>query len=236
MATSTKKGIQASVYGIGGKASGKITLPESVFAVRWNPDLLHQVIVSMQSNARANTAHTKERDEVRGGGRKPHRQKGTGRARHGSRRSPIWSGGGVTFGPRNDRDYSKKINVKSRAQALAIALSRKLQDGQLTFFEETKIENPSAKKAMEISNSLSKIKGFETIGTKKHNNLLVIMPDNNAIIKKSFKNLGHVEIIAVSELNPVHIAAHRYIVFLSPTESIKFLESRMTKNSKIDEK
>src|SRR3990167_1463640 len=89
-----KGGMEAPIYNIQGKKTGSIKLPESIFGVPWNDSLMHQVVTSMQDNARTNVAHTKDRGEVRGGGKKPWRQKGTGRARHGSTRSPIWVGGG----------------------------------------------------------------------------------------------------------------------------------------------
>ena len=98
------------VYNKEGKELKQIELSEEIFGLKWNGDLVHQVIVSMLSNARETLAHTKTRAEVSGGGKKPWRQKGTGRARHGSNRSPIWVGGGITFGPRNEVNYKRKIN------------------------------------------------------------------------------------------------------------------------------
>src|SRR3989344_3523977 len=104
--------MDAKIYNSKGEQSGKISLPETIFGVAWNADLVHQVITSMMSNAREPIAHTKTRGEVRGGGKKPWQQKGLGRARHGSIRSPIWVGGGITHGPRNDENFSRKINKK----------------------------------------------------------------------------------------------------------------------------
>src|SRR5512135_3441222 len=101
--------MKTDIYNIQGKKAGSVELPESIFGVAWNDSLMHQVVTSMEDNARTNVAHTKGRGEVRGGGKKPWRQKGTGRARHGSIRSPIWVGGGVAHGPRNTKVFARAI-------------------------------------------------------------------------------------------------------------------------------
>ena len=110
--------MEQKVYNQKGEEAGKIKLPESIFGVPWNADLVHQVVVAMTSSMRHSIANTKTRGEVSGGGKKPWQQKGTGRARHGSTRSPIWVGGGIAHGPRKEKNYDRKINKKARAKAL----------------------------------------------------------------------------------------------------------------------
>jgi large subunit ribosomal protein L4 len=127
--------MKATIFDKKGKEVEKIDLPKDIFEVAWNADLVHQTVTSMLSSARSNTAHTKDRSEVSGGGKKPWKQKGTGRARHGSTRSPIWRSGGATFGPRNERNYDRKVNKKAKAKALATVLSQKLRDNELIFVD-----------------------------------------------------------------------------------------------------
>ena len=127
--------MEATIYSQKGKEAGKITLSESVFGLKWNADLVHQVVSSMISSARTVIADTKGRGEVRGGGKKPWQQKGTGRARHGSSRSPIWKGGGATHGPHAERNYDKKVNKKMKRLAVFSVLSKKLKDGEIKVFE-----------------------------------------------------------------------------------------------------
>jgi large subunit ribosomal protein L4 len=127
--------LEAKIYNQKGGVAGKVDLPERVFGAKWRSDLVHQVVESMRSNSRAGTADTKDRGEVSGGGKKPWKQKGTGRARHGSSRSPIWVGGGVTHGPLAEKNYKRKISKKMRAQALFSVLSRKLKEGEIIFVD-----------------------------------------------------------------------------------------------------
>jgi len=122
--------MKATIYNTKGTKAGDIDLPEEVFGLDMNESLVHQVYVSMMSNKRSNIAHTKDRSDVSGGGKKPWKQKGTGRARVGSNRSPIWIGGGITFGPRNDKNFKKKINKKMKSKALFTVLSQKMRDGR----------------------------------------------------------------------------------------------------------
>src|SRR5438477_4184664 len=127
--------MQVKIYNQKGDVKGEMDLPEKVFAAKWRADLVHQVVEGMRSNKRAGTADTKDRGEVRGGGRKPWKQKGTGQARHGSTRSPIWVDGGVTHGPLAEKNYKRKISKSMRAQALFSVLSKKLKDGEILFVD-----------------------------------------------------------------------------------------------------
>lgn len=134
--------MKLSVYDKANKQVGDVEVSDAIFGKPWNPDLIHQIVVAMAANRRRPTAHTKQRDEVSGGGKKPWRQKGTGKARHGSIRSPLWKGGGATFGPRNDRDYTQKINKKMVRAGLHVALSKKIADGEFRVIDTLAIQEP----------------------------------------------------------------------------------------------
>ena len=222
--------MKADIYNKKGEISKSIDLPEDIFGLSWNADLVHQVFESMRSNARANTAHTKDRSEVRGGGKKPWRQKGTGRARHGSRRSPIWAGGGITFGPRTERNYSKKINQKMKTKALFTVISKKLNDGQILFIEDmnSSFSTGKTKDFIDILQALEKIDGFETINTKKHNNIFMTVFEPNDVVKRGAKNIAHLTLRDIKNLNVVDLLNYRYIVISNPEESITFLQAKLT--------
>ena len=224
--------MNTKIYTREGAESGSITLPESVFGVAWHPDLVHEVVVGMQANARAGTAHTKDRSEVRGGGRKPWKQKGTGRARHGSRRSPIWTGGGVTFGPRNEKIFSVKINKKVKAKALASVLSKKLADNEVFFVDSLAMEGPKTKDAKAIIAALAKGIGAEALMTKRKNAAIVVLADRNPATEKSFRNFGNMEVIMAKDINPVELLTYKYVVVADAASSVEVLEKRIAATPK----
>ena len=221
--------METQIYNQKGKSVGKLTLPESVFGLPWNGDLVHQVVTAMQANARTPVAHTKFRGEVSGTTKKPWRQKGTGRARHGSTRSPIWVGGGVAHGPRNEKSYTQKINKKMKAKALFTVLSEKFRKGQILFVEELNLKNIKTKDAVAIIKDLSAVKGFERIVGAKKVNTYITVPAKGETIKKSFANIKTVEVDEVKNINPVDLLAYRYIIISQPTESFAFLGGKLEK-------
>ena len=219
--------METTIFTQDGKESGKVKLPESVFGVEWNPDLVHGVVVSMTSNARGGNAHTKDRSEVRGGGRKPWKQKGTGRARHGSRRSPIWTGGGVTFGPRSEKDYTKKINKKVRAKALASTLSKKLADNEVVFLDSLTFSEPKSAEAKGIVLALAKASQHDDMATKTKNAAIIVLSERNEAAEKSFRNFGNVLIAQAKDINPVDLLTYKYVVVADPAKSLETLEARI---------
>ncbi len=215
--------MKIDIYNQKGEKTGNAVLPKEVFGLHWNPDLVHQVMLAMQANKRKNTAHTKTRADVRGGGRKPWRQKGLGRARHGSIRSPIWRGGGIAFGPSNERVYTQKINKKMKRKALLVALSQKVRDNEILILDDLKLKAPKTKEAAAILKSLSKIKGFEKMISKKGNASLFLLPEKKEEISRSFRNLPNADIAAVSNLNLLDVLKYKYIIF--PKDLIKKTET-----------
>ena len=219
--------LNSAVYSIAGKEVSKISLPESVWGLPWNADLVHQVVTGMQSNARTGLADSRGRGDVSGGGKKPWRQKGTGRARHGSSRSPIWRGGGVTHGPLAEKNYSKKINKKTRAKALFVALSQKLRDGKVLFVDSLDLTQIKTKDAMTALVNLAKVDGFKTLNTKKANNVFVVVPKKSDATAKSFRNIFHVTLEDVRNLNPVDVLNYRYLVVAAPDMSNEVLSAKL---------
>ena len=214
------------VYNAQGKKSGSVELPENVFGVKWNDSLMHQVVTSMQDNARTPVAHVKGRGQVRGGGRKPWAQKGTGRSRHGSSRSPIWRGGGVTHGPSNQKVFSRVIPQKMRAKALFMALSQKAKDGKIVFVDSFGIDKPSTATAKKALFALSK-SGFETLNASKGNVALIAFSDAKEASTKSFRNISSVELESMANLNPVEVLKYKFLIIENPAAAIKTIENRL---------
>lgn len=219
--------MNAKVYSKDGKETGNVTLPESVFGVAWNADLVHEVVLGMQANARGiSSAHTKGRGEVSGGGKKPWKQKGTARARHGSTRSPIWVGGGVAHGPINSKDYSVKINKKVRAKALATVLTKKLADNEIIFVDSLKMSEPKSKEAKAVIVAIAKGSGNDPLATKRKNAALVVLATRDLATEKSFRNFGNYEVIMAKDVNPVDLLTYKYVVMADAAASVEVLEKR----------
>lgn len=213
--------METSIYNLEGKKSGSINLPENIFGVSWNADLVKQVADSLLSSKRKPVAHTKDRSEVRGGGRKPWKQKGTGRARHGSTRSPIWIGGGVTGGPRNDKNFDRKVSKKMKTKALYTILSRKLADGEVLFVDKVSFAEPKTREAVKVLGSLSSVKGFERILSKKNNSVLVALSTKNKETERAFANLGNIAVLEARNIDPLSLLEYKYLVVENPEVSVK---------------
>ena len=220
--------IELPIFSMEGKKVGAITLPETLFTAPWKSDLVHQVTTAMQANARQNRAHTKDRAEVSGGGKRPWAQKGTGQARHSSTRSPIWRHGGITFGPRNDRDYSEKINKKMRMGALISVLSRKAKDGEIILVDKFAFSEPKSALANTVLAKLAVGAGAAPLASKKKNAALLALAayDTNTI--KSFSNFGNVMTEELRNLNPLSVMTAKYLIIEKPEEAFAALEKRVT--------
>ncbi len=219
--------LEATVYSQKGATAGTIALPSVLFGLKWNNALVHQVVNAMLANKRAGTAHTKDRGEVRGGGKKPWKQKGTGRARHGSSRSPIWVGGGVTHGPRSDKDYSQKINKKMSAKALFTVLSRKYAGGKVLFVDSLTLGGPKTKDAAVVLSALASVEGFEKVASKKHTAVLIAVPKKTDALVKSFANLPGATLIETKELSALSTFVANHIVIAEPSASLETLGAKM---------
>ena len=203
--------MEAPIYNFKGEALKKIELSDDIFGKKINNNLIHQVYTSLLSNKRKPLAFSKDRSEVRGGGRKPWRQKGTGRARHGSIRSPLWKGGGVTFGPRiKERDLKKKINKKIKKDAIKMVLSQKLRDGEIKIIENIDLKEQKTSQMDKFFKNLLKIE-------KKFPKVLFLIDSKNDILKKSTKNLPYVKIINAENIDLIEILNNKYLVISKNT-------------------
>jgi len=184
----------------------KIKLPEQIFGLKVNQGLVKQAYEAQMGQARIPYAHAKDRSEVSGGGKKPWRQKGTGRARHGSIRSPIWKGGGVTHGPRKEKNYAKDINKKMRRKALLMVLSGKARDNEIVLLDDLKLEQPKTKLMAQIVEKLKNVKNDLGKGA------LVAMAQKDENIMRATKNIPKFMTIGANNLNVVDLLNHKYIL------------------------
>jgi large subunit ribosomal protein L4 len=206
------------VYNQEGKElEATITLPKEIFDVDFNADLVHQVAVSFSANERQISAHAKTRAEVRGGGKKPWRQKGTGRARHGSIRSPLWKGGGVTHGPRKDRIFAVEIPKKMRRKALFMVLSDKAKSKQLVVVDTIILEKG---KTREMASSLKRLPCINS-------STLIALPNYDKKIFMATRNIKKTDIEDARNLNVLQILNHKYLLLTK--ESIKTIEKTFSK-------
>jgi len=204
--------MKISVYNQEGKEIDQtILLPKDIFDIEAGQDLIHQVAVSQMANRREVIAHTKMRGEVSGGGKKPWKQKGTGRARHGSTRSPIWRHGGVAFGPRNDRVFKEKINKKMRRKALFMVLSAKAKNNLLLILDALDLKTAKTKIMAEILSKLP-LKGTT----------LIALPKLDKNILLAAENLVGIEVIEARNLNVLDLLSFKYLIM--PKESIKVIK------------
>ena len=221
-------------YNAKGQKKGEVTLPDSVFGLSWNGDLVHQVQHAIRANMRAGTADTKGRSEVSGGGKKPWKQKGTGRARHGSTRSPIWVGGGIAHGPLSEKNYKQKVNAKMSKKALATALSAKGRDGEILFTEALSFKAPKTAEAAEMIQAFAGIKGFEKLAKARTPKAMLVIPSVDKAVMQSFRNIPQVEVALVKDLNTLDVLNRQYVIFVDADACVSALEKRLaiTKNTK----
>lgn len=200
------------VFNINKEKVGEVDLKEEIFGVDVYPPVLHEVVTWQRACRRAGTASTKTRGEVSGGGRKPWRQKGTGRARAGSIRSPLWRGGGTVFGPK-PRSYAYTLPKKVRRLALKMALSSKLKSGRLVILDSYPQGTPKTKEFVQV------LKNFDI--TKA----LFVTPERHEVLELSARNVPYVQVLPTAGLNVYDILRHEHLVLLSP--AVAQIEARL---------
>jgi large subunit ribosomal protein L4 len=211
--------MKVTVYNQQGKETGSTFLPKEIFEVKENSDLIYQMVRSQISNRRHLIAKTKDRSEVRGGGKKPWRQKGTGRARHGSIRSPLWKGGGVTFGPRTERVFDRKVPKKMRRKALFMVLSAKAKENLVLVLDDLKVEKPKTKIMAE---------SFQKLFLKKGTGL-VLLPKHDDNLFKSIRNIDGIKVMPAKDLNILEALSYKYLIM--PKDSIKVIKETFLEKS-----
>jgi large subunit ribosomal protein L4 len=213
--------MKTSLYNQKGESIGDVELNSKIFEVKPNNHLLAEAVRIQLSNARSGTGHTKTRGEVSGGGKKPWKQKGTGRARAGSTRSPIWRHGGVTFGPRSARNWELKINKKAKTQALFMSLSDKAKDGKFIVLDQIALENPKTKEFTAVFKVLEGT--LKNLGRKQ----MLIIPKKDDKLVRSTRNLKSINTVLASSLNLVDVITANSILVLK--DSLPVIEKTYLK-------
>ena len=188
------------LYDMKAKEVGTLELSDALFGAEYNESVIHQAVVARLANERQGTKSTLTRSEVRGGGAKPWRQKGTGRARQGSIRSPQWVKGGVVFAPKS-RDFSKKMNAKAKAVALLSALSQKIRDDEVIFVDEIKVSAPKTKEMAAF------LKAF-----KLEKSVLLVMDNNDEAVLRASANIAAISTIAAAQINTYDVVKNAKVV------------------------
>ncbi len=214
--------MKTNVYNQKGESVGEVELNPKIFEVKANQHLLAEAVRISQANSRQGGGHTKTRGEVSGGGKKPWKQKGTGRARVGSTRSPIWRHGGVTFGPRSNRNWELKINKKAKTAALFMSLSDKAKENQLIIVDQIALEQPKTKEFVKVMSGLSS--AVKNLGRKQ----LLVMPKKDDKLMRSSKNLQSVNSVLANSLNIVDILKADSIIALK--DSLGVIEKTYLKS------
>lgn len=209
--------MKTDIYNIKGEKKEKIELPKEIFEVEMNSDLVYQIVSSQTSNRRKKIAKTKDRSEVSGGGKKPWAQKGTGRARHGSSRSPIWVGGGVTFGPNLKKNFKRVVPKKMRRKALFMVLSAKAKENSVLVIENMNIEKPKTKPMFDLFTKIC----------LKNGSALVVLPKNDANLIKSIRNIEKTKVMQAKDLNVLDVLNYKHLVM--PEDSIKVIKEVFAK-------
>lgn len=209
--------LKVKVYNQQGAVVGEQVLDAKIFGVEIKPEVVHQVVVAQAANSRNNLSDAKTRGEVNGGGRKPWAQKGTGRSRQGSIRSPQWKGGGVVFGPTSEANFSKSVNKKVKTKALFMCLTDKFQNEKLVIVDQLNLTEPKTKLMVEI------LKSLPNAGKKT----LVVMENKNENLLRATKNIAKVEIIKADSLNVIDLAKAEYV--LAPTASLEVIQKTYIK-------
>ncbi|MFW6266080.1 MAG: 50S ribosomal protein L4 [Halanaerobiales bacterium] len=202
---------QAVKFNMQGQEIGNVELNDTIFEEKINEHVVHQVVTAQLSAKRRGTASTKTRSEVSGGGRKPWRQKGTGRARHGSIRSPLWVGGGVIFGPK-PKDHSKKVTKKMKKLALRSILTDKLNNDSLLIIDELDYNKPKTKQIVKL------MEDFNLVDNK----VLIVLPDKNKNVYLSARNLPDVNTMVIDAINAYQLLDNEYIIM--PESALDKLE------------